>query len=233
MGSPWEWTRVGTDPEDPIEGDELRATADALLTATRTVRRRLDFDRPVERSVVEECARRAFQAPTGANSQGWGWVFVDDPPTKERMAEIYRAGFTDHANREKVDESPPHASNARMSVSVRYLADNMHRAPVLLVPTIDRRFGRSTTFQQASKWGSILPAVWSFMLALRSRHLGSAWTTIHLYREGEMAELLGIPFPEHTQAGLFPIAYTIGSDFHPADRELSEKRIFWNRWTGE
>jgi nitroreductase len=149
------------------------------------------------------------------------------------MAEIYRAGFTDHSNREKIDESPPHQSNSRMSVSVRHLADNMHRAPVLLVPTIDRRFGRSTTFQQASKWGSILPAVWSFMLALRSRRIGSAWTTIHLYREAEMAELLGIPFPEHTKAGLFPIAYTIGSNFHPADREQSEKRIFWNRWTGE
>lgn len=205
---------------------------DSLLTTTRAVRRRLDFDRPVERSIVEECVRLAFQAPTGGNSQGWGWVFVDDPPTKARMADIYRAGFVDHANRDKADESPPHASNPRMTLSVRYLAENIQRAPVLLVPTIDRRYGRVSTFQQASRWGSILPAVWSLMLALRSHGLGSAWTTIDLYREAEMADLLGIPYPENSQAGLFPIAYTTGTGFRPADRDLSEKRIFWNRWTG-
>jgi nitroreductase len=223
---------VGTDDDDRLEGRADLAATDALLSTTRTVRRRLDFDRRVERSLVEECLRLAFQAPTGGNSQGWGWVFVDDAPTKARIAEIYRASFADHANRDKSDESPPYASNPRMTLSVRYLADNIERAPVLLVPTIDRRYGRVTTFQQASRWGSILPAVWSFMLALRSRGLGSAWTTIHLYREAEMAELLGIPYPENTQAGLFPIAYTTGGGFHPADRELSEKRIFWNRWTG-
>jgi nitroreductase len=120
-----------------------------------------------------------------------------------------------------------------MSESVRYLAANMERAPVLLVPTIDQRYGRTTTFQQASRWGSVLPAIWSFMLALRSRGLGSAWTTIHLYREQEMAELLGIPYPGMSQAGLFPVAYTIGTDFGPADRARSERRIFWNRWAAE
>ncbi len=223
---------MGTTRDDRQTASEGLGVIDGLLTTTRTVRRRLDFDRPVERSVVEECLRLAFQAPTGGNSQGWGWVFVDDPLTKDRMAEIYRAGFVDHANRDKVDESPPYASNPRMSLSVRYLADNIQRAPVLLVPTIDRRYGRTTTFQQASRWGSILPAVWSFMLALRSRGLGSVWTTIHLYREAEMAGLLGVPYPENTQAGLFPIAYTTGRSFHPADRELSERRFFWNRWTG-
>jgi nitroreductase len=225
-------SRVGTDREDRLMGTESITATDALLTTTRAVRRRLDLDRPVERAVVEECARLAFQAPTGGNSQGWGWVFVDDPLTKERMAEIYRAGFADHANRDKEDESPPYASNPRMTQSVRYLAENIQRVPVLLVPTIDRRYGRVSTFQQASRWGSILPAVWSLMLALRSRGLGSAWTTIHLYREAEMAELLGIPYPENSQAGLFPIAYTTGTGFRAADRELSEKRIFWNRWTG-
>jgi nitroreductase len=104
--------------------------------------------------------------------------------------------------------------------------------PVLVVPTVARRYGGTTTFQQASRWGSILPAVWSFHLALRSRGLGSAWTTIHLYREREAAELLGIPYGEHFQAGLFPVAYTKGTDFRPADRARSEARIGWNRWSG-
>jgi nitroreductase len=205
-------------------------TPDELLTTTRSVRKRLDLDRPVQRSVVEECLRMAFQAPSGANGQGWGWVVVDDPGTKARMADIYRAGMVDHANRDANAAVPPHRAQPRVTDSVTYLRDNLERVPVLLVPTIDRCYGRDTTFQQASTWGSVLPAVWSFILALRSRGLGSAWTTIHLYREQEMAELLGIPYPENTQAGLFPVAYTIGTSFKPAERELSEKRIFWNQW---
>jgi nitroreductase len=222
---------MASDDDDRETQRGGRQSTDALLTTTRAVRKRLDMDRPVDRSVIEECLRLAFQAPTGANSQGWGWVVVDDPETKQRMAEIYRSGIVDHRNRPKVDESPPEQPNPRMSESVAYLADNLQRVPVLVVPTIDRRYGVDTTFQQASRWGSILPAVWSFMLALRSRGLGSAWTTIHLYREEEMAELLGIPYPEQTQAGLFPAAYTIGSEFSPADRSSSESRIFWNRWS--
>jgi nitroreductase len=231
--------RTASDDEVPeyLETKHAAATLrggpqspDALLTTTRAVRKRLDLDRPVERAVIEECLRLAFQAPTGANSQGWGWVVVDDPETKLRMAEIYRSGIVDHQNRPQVPESPSHEADRRMSESVMYLADNLQRVPVLVVPTIDRRYGDTTTFQQASRWGSILPAVWSFMLALRSRGLGSAWTTIHLYREEEMAELLGIPYPEQTQAGLFPAAYTLGSQFSPADRSSSESRIFWNRW---
>jgi hypothetical protein len=101
---------------------------------------------------------------------------------------------------------------------------------VLLVPTIGPRYGTTSTFQQASRWGSVLPAVWSFMLALRVRGLASAWTTIHLYREAEMAELLGIPYPGHAQAGLFPVAHALGSGFRPADRSASDRRVFWNAW---
>ena len=101
---------------------------------------------------------------------------------------------------------------------------------MLLIPTIAGRLDEAGVFFQASTWGSILPAVWSFMLALRTRGLGSAWTTLHLYREREMAELLGIPYDNVTQAGLFPVAYTKGTDFKPADRSASERRVHWNHW---
>lgn len=215
---------------EPTESDLASMSPDALLSTTRSVRKRLDFDRPVDPSVVEACLRLAFQAPSGANSQGWGWVLVDDQNTKNRMAEIYRAGMGDHANRENVEDAPPHRDQPAVTDSVRFLADNLERVPVLLVPTINHTYGRGSTFQQASTWGSLLPAVWSFMLALRSRGMGSAWTTIHLYREAEMAELLGIPHPEYTQAGLFPVAYTRGTKFSPADRSRSDDRIFWNQW---
>jgi nitroreductase len=210
----------------------LGLDTDAVLTTTRAVRRRLDLARPVERPLVEECLRLAFQAPNGANDQTWGWVLVDDPDTRRRMAELWRAGMADHRARDTTGEAPAAPTGPRMSASVMHLADHLHEVPVLVVPTIGPRYGRTTTFQQASRWGSVLPAVWSFMLALRSRGLGSAWTTLHLYREEEMAALLGIPYPESTQAGLFPVAYTIGTDFRAADRSRSEQRVFWNRWGG-
>jgi nitroreductase len=204
-----------------------------LLTTTRSVRKRLDFNRPVSRDVVEECARLAFQAPNGSNQQGWGWVFVDDADTRTAMAELYRQGLRDHLARDRSGEREPDRSTPtqrRISESVSYLLEHMQDVPVLLVPAVARRYGDTSTFQQASKWGSILPAVWSFMLALRSRGLGSAWTTLSLYRQNEMAELLGMPAGEWTQAGLFPIAYTMGTDFKAADRGASDNLVYWNRW---
>jgi len=211
----------------------LELSIDDVLSTTRTVRKRLDLTRPVPRAVVDECARLAFQAPNGSNEQRWGWVFVDDAPTRRAMAELYRAGLNDHQARDRSGEVEPDRSASgqrRIGESVMYLMDHMHEVPVLLVPVIAQRYGATSTFQQASKWGSILPSVWSFMLALRSRGMGSAWTTLSLYREKEMAELLGIPAGEWTQAGLFPVAYTVGTDFKPGDRTASDSRIFWNRW---
>src|SRR5438552_9852221 len=212
----------------------LDLSTDELLTTTRSVRKRLDFDRPVSRDVVEDCARLAFQAPNGSNQQGWGWVFVDDRDTRAAMAELYRQGLRDHLARDRSGEREPDRSTPtqrRISESVSYLLEHMQDVPVLLVPAVARRYGDTSTFQQASKWGSILPAVWSFMLALRSRALGSAWTTLSLYRQNEMAELLGMPAGEWTQAGLFPIAYTMGTDFKAADRAASEALVHWNRWS--
>jgi nitroreductase len=213
---------------------ELDLTAREMLTTTRTVRKRLDLERPVEREVVEACLELAFQAPNGSDQQTWGWVLVDDAGTRAEMARIYMAALQDHVNRPRTrpsDARPPQTpKQERMTASVMHLMEHLHEVPVLLVPTFHGRPERGTVFEQASRWGSIGPAIWSFMLALRLHGMGSAWTTLHLYREAEMGELLGIP-PTETQAGLFPVAYTIGTDFKPADRSASRERIHWNRWS--
>ncbi len=211
--------------------DRLDLTPDELLTTTRAVRKRLDLARPVPRPVVEECLRLAFQAPNGSNEQDWRWVLVDDPDLRVAVADVYRRGLADHLARDRSGEPEGPGASPRTADSVAYLVEHLHEVPVLVVPTIGGRYGTDSTFQQASRWGSILPAVWSFHLALRSRAMGSVWTTLHLYREQEMADLLGIP-PGHTQAGLFPVAYTIGTDFGPADRSLSDQRIGWNQFPG-
>jgi nitroreductase len=200
------------------------------LTTTRAVRKRLDLARPVDREVVLECLRLAFQAPNGSNGQLWAWVLVDDADVKAKMAAVYATAMDEYAARpgeRVVDYSTPEAQ--RIGSSVYHLRQHMHEVPVLVVPLYKGRMERGSVFDQASGYGSVLPAVWSFMLALRERGLGSAWTTIHLNREQEMAELLGIP-DEYTQTGLFPVAYTIGTDFKPADRSASEQLVYWNRF---
>jgi nitroreductase len=214
---------------------KLNLSADEVLTTTRAVRKRLDFDTPVSREVIEECLDIALQAPSGSNSQGWHWVMVTDPAKKKGLADIYKENFQEYA---KVAQSNSyqegdlrHTQRDKITESATYLVENFHRAPVIMVPCISGKLDKAPTFRAASAWGSLLPAVWSFMLAARERGLGTAWTTIHLIGDGERQakELLGIP-DGVTQAGMFPIAYTIGTDFKPAKRLPLDPILHWDRW---
>lgn len=209
---------------------KLGLSADEVLTTTRAVRKRLDLERPVEREVLMECIEIAHQAPTGSNMQGWRWLFVDDPEKKKALADMYRTNFYPYVN--APDRPKSNDQGERILDSATYLADILDQVPVLLIPLHAGRLDVGTpTFGQASAWGSLLPAVWSFMLALRERGLGSAWTTLHLPHEKQAAELLGVPFDAYTQAGLFPVAYTKGTDFKPATRLPAEKFVRWNSWS--
>jgi len=214
----------------------LNLTPDELLSTTRSVRKRLDLERPVERSVVEECVELAMQAPTGSNAQGWHFVVVEDAAKKAALAELYGRHFDPYMEMMSGlslwgDDDPRTSRKEAVSASAKFLRDHFHEVPVLLVPCIEGRLPEnSDAFTQASFWGSLLPAVWSFMLALRSRGLGSAWTTLHLPSEKEAAEVLGIPFDRVTQAGLFPVAYTRGTDFRPASRTPLDQVLHWDTW---
>lgn len=213
--------------------ERLELTSDELLTTTRAVRKRLDISRPVERSVVEECLQIALQAPNGSNRQTWNWVVVDDAETRAAMADIWRGGAADlgaAAAAAAVPARPPAERQPEIMESVSWLNEHLHEVPVLVVATVDGRPEGSSMFTQATMWGSVLPAVWSFMLALRSRAMGSCWTTVHLEREQAMADLLGIPIEDVTQVGMFPVAYTVGKEFKPGAREASADTIRWNRW---
>jgi nitroreductase len=205
-----------------------------LLTTTRSVPPRLDLARPVDRTIVEECLRIGFQAPNGSNLQLYDWVLVDQADVRAAMAEIYRGGLAEQLTLSAADPDaspyPDTDAQRRIGASVYYLIEHLHEVPILVIPTVAGRLDNASIFEQASRWGSVLPAVWNFMLALRTRGLGSAWTTLHLHREKEMANLLDIPYDEVTQAGLFPVAYTLGPTFKPANRSLSEQHVHWNHW---
>lgn len=208
---------------------------DELLTTTRSVRKRLDFDRPVSRDTVEECLRLALQAPNGSNLQRWHWMLVDDRDTIAELARLYRQSMDDYVASlgDAVGESYAGAAVPRaelISESVMHLRENFHRLPAVAIPLLAGRTENLSTFFQASLWGSVIQAAWSFMLALRSRGMGSAWTTVHLWREREIAELLGIPHEQYTQVAMLPVAYTVGTDFKPAYREPVEQVSSWNRY---
>ncbi|OBG88791.1 nitroreductase [Mycobacterium sp. E802] len=212
----------------------LMLSADELLTTTRSVRKRLDPDKPVPREVLVECLELAVQAPSGSNLQGWQWMFVEDTAKKKALADIYRAAFDNYLQLPRLEFEQGDNRGDRMDRIVdssTYLADHFHEVPVIMVPCIQ---GRVETAPEmgASFWGSLLPAVWSYQLALRSRGLGSAYTTMHLFGDGERqaAEVLGIPFAEYSQAGMFPIAYTTGTEFRPAKRLPFEQIMHWDQW---
>ena len=210
------------------------ATVDHLLTTTRSVRKRLDFSKPVDLAVVGRCVEIAFQAPTGSNAQGWSFVVVTDADKRRGLAELYRKAFELYANNPDLrptfgDDDLRMKQLPRVVESAMYLAEHMHEAPVLVIPCIEGRVENAGTLAQASVYGSILPAAWSFMLALRARGLATAWTTLHIMFEQDAAKILGLP--EHvTQTALFPVAHYTGTDFKPAKRIPSAQLVHWNSW---
>ena len=213
----------------------LGLTADEMLLTTRAVRKRLDFDRPVPESLLRECAQFAVQAPTSSNGQSWHFVFVTERSKVEALAAIYRRGsdlnrarFIE-SSRARAERDPTWGTQqARVIDSGIHLVENMHRCPAMLIPCAA---GRSEDPRHVVEGaGSVVQAAWSFMLAARERGLGTCWTTLHLLWEQEVAELLGIPYEEVRQYALIPVAYTVGTDFKPAARNLDGVLSF-NNWS--
>ena len=212
------------------------ALADHLLTTTRSVRKRLDLRRPVEPALIERSIEVALQAPTGSNSQGWHFVVVTDADKRAGLAALYRRAWELYASgklpaRAELPPDDPRAKQLpRIIDSASYLAEHLHEVPVHVIPCVEGRVENAGPLAQASTYGSILPAVWSFMLALRARDLGSAWTTLHILFEQEAAALLGIPSTV-TQAALLPVAHYTGGDFKPAKRLPAREQTHWNAWS--
>ena len=219
------------------------ATVDHLLTSTRTVRKRLDLERPVERDVILECLRLAVQAPTGSNLQSWRWVVVTDEDKRAAVADVYKRAIGPYNSFWDKSIDPSDSKLRKVVDSSIYLERILEQVPVHVVPCALGTTAQSETFFEnlgyggeslrnlvaSGFYGSIWPAVWSFMLALRSRGLGSALTTMHLALEREMGELLGIP-DTVTQVGLIPVAYFSGDDFRRAQRRPPEEITYWNGW---
>lgn len=210
---------------------------DELLSTTRSVRKRLDLTRPVERELIEECLAMAQQAPSGGNRQGASFVVVTDPEKRRALGEVYRRGWDRYLSQGILGAPPAPTTDParrglqrRIGSSAKYLADHIGEVPALVVPCHPGRTEGREQIIQASAWGSVLPAVWSFMLAARARGLGTAWTTIHLFYERDAAEILGIPYEEVSQMALIPLAHTIGTGFKAGPREPLDTFVHWDAW---
>jgi nitroreductase len=207
-------------------------TPDELLTTTRSVRKRLDLTRPVPLDLVKECLEIALQAPNGGMRQGWHWIVVTDQEVRGQIGDFYRRSAEPYlAGAAAADPSRATGSGimARVSSSSAYLAQHMGQVPVLVLPCITAPADWPAGETQAGLWGSLLPAAWSYMLACRARGLGTAWTTLHLRYETEIAALLGLP--EGIRQGvLIPTAYYTGDTFRPAERRPLADVLHVDRW---
>ncbi len=210
---------------------KLNLTVDEVLSTTRAVRKRLDLTKKVPREVIEECLELAMQAPNGSNQNKWRWMIVDDPAKIAKLGEFYAAIVEQHS-------AAMTASNTGIPGEAKVIdgaiafSKVFSQVPAILIPLMAGRPDGKPIAGQAGMWGSILPATWAFMLALRERGLGSAWTTAGLMREKEAAQLLGIPYDSYAQAGWFPIGYTIGTDFKKAWRKPVSEVLSYNAFKG-
>ena len=205
------------------------ANADLLLSTTRSVRKRLDFERPVEREVLLECLQLAVQAPTASNRQTWRWVIVTDPDLRLKVADYYREAALPYLGESLAAAETDGGQDKRVFDSAMYLARNLEQAPAFVIPCIAEDLDDKDQTGTIVALGSIVQAGWSFQLALRARGLGSTWTTLHLRYAAEVADLLGIP-DGVTQVALIPVAYTKGTDFKPAQRPPVTEITYWDRW---
>ncbi len=207
---------------------------DELLTTTRAVRKRLDLSRPVPAELIRECLEIALQAPSGSNRQSWHWLVVTDVEQRRAIGEVYRRATAEYlessgaAGKLYADDPLRAPVQRRVGDSVSYLGEHLGEVPVLVLPCVQVAGGLPAG-NQAGVWGSLLPAAWSYVLAARARGLGTAWTTLHLSYEAEVAEILALPAGVY-QGALIPTAFYTGTTFKPAPRQPLDAVLHTDRW---
>lgn len=218
-------------------GNLLPLSAEELLTTTRGVRKRLDFSRPVERDVLRECVATALQAPSGSNRWALQFVIVTDPDVRRAFGEVYRECYELYKSLDGVyigsidkGDAALNEQQQRTTVSADYLGEHFGEAPAIVAACAPARAEDGPAIRKTTLLGSVLPGMWSFMLAARLRGLGTSWTTVSLFDEAKTGEALRIPVDEVTIGAITPVAYTKGTGFRPALRPDPDEVIHWDGW---
>ncbi len=193
-------------------------SVDMVLKTARSVRRKLDFDRQIPLTVIEECIDVATQAPVALAGENWRFIVVTDHAVKAKIAKLYAEVLIDLTSDRGVELKPAH----------RALIDRLHEIPCMIFVCAIGLPGE-TTSQQIAYFGSILPAAWSLMLALRARDIGTTWTTLLSSQQERVGQILGLP-EDVLQIVMFPAAYTKNAVMRVADRMPARKLTYLNRW---
>ena len=192
---------------------------DEVLSTARSVRRNLDFERPIEREVLYDCIDVAVQAPTGIAGENWRFVIVDEAEPKAAIAEIYREVLLNIFAERDMPMKPTHKA----------LIERLHEIPAMIFVCVDGAPLGEEVSSNVAFYGSILPAAWSLMLALRARQIGATWTSLLSSRQEEVADVLHIP-DGVVQTVMLPVGYTKGATMRRAARQPAAEVSFWNRW---
>ena len=201
----------------PVEID--LSQIDEVLSTARSVRRNLDFDRPVERQVLFDCIDVAVQAPTGIAGESWRFVVVDEAAQKSAIAALY----TEVLLALFAERDMP------MKPTDQALIKRLHEIPAMIFVCVDGEPNNDTVAGHVAYYGSILPAAWSLMLSLRARGIGATWTTLLSSRQSEVAEVLHMPAGT-IQTVMLPVGYTKGAVLRRAERQAASEVTYWNRW---
>ena len=206
-----------------------------IMQTTRAVRR-LRPD-PIPDDVLRRVLTAATWGPSGGNRQPWRILVVRDAPAKQRLQQLYAAGWRDYsaASRAKLAGLPESIAvrSERALAAGDYLAAHWHEAPVTLVFCFDPG-GLAITDAKLARpsvvgGGSIYPAVQNVLLACRAEGLGCVLTTLLCADEPIIRELLEIPQPWAT-AAFVPIGYPVGRGHGPLSRRPVEQAVYGDRW---
>ncbi len=208
---------------------DQRDAVDRVLATTRSVRRRIDWERPIPRELIERCVELAAQAPTGIGGELWRFLVVTDREPKQELAALYRSAFDEIVEQRLAEQRERGGEATPPAARYRFLADHLADFPALILVCGIGRAERERVGRQVAFYGSLLPAAWSLMLALRARGVGATWTTLLANRQREVARLLAIP-EDVTQTVLLPVGYTRDAVLRPAERRGAAEVTFWNAW---
>ena len=198
--------------------DSNRLDIDFVLSSTRSVRKKLDYSRPISEEDLIDCINVAVQAPTGVISENWRFLILTDKDRKADVAKLYREILIEISARRGVTLKSSHLA----------LMDRLHEIPCMIFVLAIGEPGGSVS-EQVGFFGSVLPAAWSMMVAMRARGIGTTWTSLLTSKSEEIAKILNIP-EGITQTVMFPAAYTLGAVLRPAVRKPAEDLIYWNSW---
>jgi nitroreductase len=198
------------------------------IFSTRAMRR-LRPD-PVPRELIEKILRAGQAAPSGGNTQEWGFVIVESPQVKAQIQVYYKRVYDEFVAKlaagriAELPNGPARDKLQRQYDAVRHLTEHLHEAPVLIIPCL--KVSHGATGQGAG--ASIYPAAQNMLLAARALGLGATLTTRHIMYRKEVDAILGLP-DEMASFAIIPIGYPTGK-FGPVARGPLEEVTHYDRW---